>query len=115
MATFDAPAGTPTTYYQFDSFLGNDPFTVPVSFTDNDFGNDEFDTTESLSSTFNGFSGPASSYLGTFLSGGVEYPVIDTGTTVYVIGIQLDSATYPTLTSLGLARIIHHGRLAAAV
>ena len=100
MADYVFSAGTDYTIYsaRFQSFRSSGSLTGDLTLSDGDPTDSEFTHLESLNYSFaSGSSGTNGSFWGTIEIGGVKYPYAYLGgDDVYVIGIQLSQAAYPS-------------------
>ncbi len=102
MADYFAATGTDITFYDTaaGTFTSSGQFGSDVNITDNDAGDNQFDTTEAIA--FEIRTGPiGAQFIGSINIGGTDYPIVEVAVgNTYVAGIQLNSTTYPTLSSI---------------
>lgn len=106
MSEYFVPGGTTSTWYFISNgnYLNNGiTFNSDGVFTDNTPSDNMLSTSEAVEYVVPGTSTMQSSdFVGRVTIEGVEYPVFVRGTFNAVIGVDLDSATYPTFASLGV-------------
>jgi hypothetical protein len=107
MAIYDIPAGTQYTIYSTSTgnFSSTSAAAFDLQITDNDPGDDQFDTSETLSlvRVSDGQTLGSATYRGMTTIEGVDYPVFAfPGGSTYIIGTHVTSATYPNVASLNL-------------
>jgi len=105
MAVYVIPNGEINTNYitSTGNFNGNHGYGTDFTWSDSTSSDNELDTTEPLTLSFLGFPfTETGNFLGTFNFGGVDYPVFARSSDfTEIVGIHLDSTTYPTFASLG--------------